>query len=65
VTKKKSDNRGVIGNSEKRHPREERVDTHSFARHRYKLEELLVGMSPQAVHEAFDWGADVGRKIVD
>lgn len=32
---------------------------------RYTLEELLVGMTPEAMHEAFDWGPDVGREIVD
>jgi len=63
VTKKKTDNDGVVGNSGK--PSEERTDTHSFARGRYKLEDLLAGMSPQAMREAFDWGADVGREIVD
>lgn len=32
---------------------------------RYRLEDLLVGMTPEAMHEAFDWGPDVGREIVD
>ena len=32
---------------------------------RYTLGDLLTGMTPQAMHEAFDWGADVGREIVD
>ncbi len=31
----------------------------------YALEELLIGMTPEAMHEAFDWGPDVGREIVD
>ncbi|HWB50938.1 MAG TPA: AbrB/MazE/SpoVT family DNA-binding domain-containing protein [Stellaceae bacterium] len=32
--------------------------------HRYILAELLDGMTPEAMHEAFDWGPDVGREIV-
>jgi len=28
----------------------------------YRLEELLVGLTPKAMHEAFDWGPDVGRE---
>ena len=32
---------------------------------RYRLKDLLVGMTPEAMHEAFDWGPDVGREIVD
>jgi antitoxin MazE len=32
---------------------------------RSRLEDLLVGMTPEAVHEAFHWGRDVGREIVD
>jgi antitoxin MazE len=32
---------------------------------RYKLEELLVNMTPEAMREAFDWGPDMGREIVD
>lgn len=31
----------------------------------YTLEELLVGMTPEAMHEAFDWGEDVGRERVE
>jgi antitoxin MazE len=31
----------------------------------YTLEELLVGMTPEAMHEAFDWGEDVGREQVE
>jgi antitoxin MazE len=30
----------------------------------YTLEELLVGMTPESMHEAFDWGEDVGRERV-
>ena len=37
----------------------------SVARPVYSLEELLVGMTPEAMHEAFDWGEDVGREVVD
>ena len=31
----------------------------------YTLEELLVGMTPEAMHEAFDWGEDIGRERVE
>lgn len=31
---------------------------------RYVLEELLRGMTPEAMHEAFDWGPDKGRENV-
>jgi antitoxin MazE len=31
----------------------------------YRLEDLLVGMTPEAMHAAYDWGPDVGREIVD
>jgi antitoxin MazE len=34
-------------------------------RPQYKLKELLVGMTPKAMHDAFDWGPDVGRESVD
>jgi antitoxin MazE len=37
----------------------------SPARPRYVLAELLKGMTPQAMREAFDWGPDKGREIVD
>lgn len=37
----------------------------SPARRIYALEELLIGMTPEAMHEAFDWGPDVGREIVE
>lgn len=37
----------------------------SLPRPRYRLEDLLVGITPEAMHEAFDWGPDVGREIVD
>jgi antitoxin MazE len=35
------------------------------SRKRYKLSDLLVGMTPQAMHEAYDWGDDLGREIVE
>ncbi len=31
----------------------------------YTLDELLDGTSPEAMREAFSWGDDVGREIVD
>lgn len=31
----------------------------------YTLDELLAGMTPEAMHEAFDWGPDLGREQVD
>jgi antitoxin MazE len=37
----------------------------SPARRRYTLAELLEGMTPEAMHEAFDWGPDMGREIVE
>ncbi len=37
----------------------------SPTRRTYTLDELLVGMTPDAMHEAFDWGADVGREAVE
>ncbi len=35
------------------------------AQPRYVLAELLKGMTPQAMREAFDWGPDKGREIVE
>ena len=32
---------------------------------RYRLEDLIANMTPQAMHDAFDWGDDVGGEIVD
>jgi antitoxin MazE len=29
------------------------------------LAALLVGMTPAALHEAFDWGDDVGRERIE
>ena len=37
----------------------------SLRRHRYRLEDLLAGITPEAMQDAFDWGPDVGREIVD
>ncbi|HEV2300423.1 MAG TPA: AbrB/MazE/SpoVT family DNA-binding domain-containing protein [Stellaceae bacterium] len=37
----------------------------SPARPRYELAELLRGMTPQAMREAFDWGGDKGREVVE
>ncbi len=31
----------------------------------WRLEDLLLGMTPQAMGEAFDWGDDRGREAVD
>jgi antitoxin MazE len=35
------------------------------ARPRYVLSELLKGMTPKAMREAFDWGPEKGREIVE
>src|SRR5207253_665156 len=35
------------------------------ARPRYVLAELLKGITPEAMREAFDWGPDKGREIVE
>ena len=35
------------------------------ARPRYVLADLLQGMTPQAMREAFAWGPDKGREIVE
>ena len=35
------------------------------ARPRYVLSELLEGVTPEAMREAFDWGPDKGREIVE
>jgi antitoxin MazE len=37
----------------------------SPARPRYALADLLRGMTPEAMHDAFDWGPDRGREAVD
>ena len=35
------------------------------AQPRYILIDLLKGMTPEAMREAFDWGPDKGREIVE
>ncbi|MDO8837468.1 MAG: AbrB/MazE/SpoVT family DNA-binding domain-containing protein [Parvibaculum sp.] len=35
------------------------------ARPRFNLDDLLVGMTPEAMSDAFDWGPDKGREIVE
>ncbi len=37
----------------------------SPARPKYVLADLVADMTPEAMHEAFDWGPDVGREIVE
>jgi antitoxin MazE len=37
----------------------------STARPVYRLDELLVGMTPEAMHEALDWGPDAGCEAVE
>jgi antitoxin MazE len=32
---------------------------------RYILADLLRGMTPEAMHDAFDWGPDRGREVID
>ena len=32
---------------------------------RYVLADLLLNMTPQAARDAFDWGDDVGREVID
>jgi antitoxin MazE len=34
-------------------------------RAQYRLAELLRGVTPQAMRDAFEWGPDKGREIVD
>ena len=36
----------------------------SVARPVYRLDELLEGVTPEAMGEAFDWGPDQGREQV-
>jgi len=31
----------------------------------YTLAELTEGLTPEALHEAFDWGDDRGREAID
>jgi antitoxin MazE len=37
----------------------------SPARPRYVLADLLNGMTPEAMRDAFDWGPDKSREIVE
>ncbi|OAN45215.1 AbrB/MazE/SpoVT family DNA-binding domain-containing protein [Magnetospirillum moscoviense] len=37
----------------------------SLARPRYQLGDLLTGMTPSSMRDAFDWGDDVGRETVE
>ena len=37
----------------------------SPSRPRYRLENLLTGMTPRAMRAAYDWGPDKGREAVD
>ena len=37
----------------------------SPARPRYVLADLLEGMTPEEMRQAFDWGPDRGREIVE
>lgn len=37
----------------------------SISRPRYALDDLLKGLTPDAMRDAFDWGPDVGREAVD
>ena len=59
---------GRIGLSEGSRVEVELEDEHiviSLARPRYTLDELLRGMTPEAMHEAFDRGPERGREAVD
>ena len=37
----------------------------SPARPRYVLADLLRGMTPEGMRQAFDWGPDRGREIIE
>ncbi|MEE3625534.1 AbrB/MazE/SpoVT family DNA-binding domain-containing protein [Nitrospirillum sp. BR 11752] len=37
----------------------------ALARPRYRLADLLVGMTPHDMGGTFDWGEDVGREVVE
>jgi antitoxin MazE len=37
----------------------------SLSRPRYRLEELLTGVTPRAMRAAYDWGPDKGRESVE
>jgi hypothetical protein len=31
----------------------------------YRLEDLLIGLTPEMMRRVFDWGPDIGREIVE
>jgi antitoxin MazE len=33
--------------------------------HRLTLDDILDGVTPEAMHDAFDWGPDLGRENVE
>ncbi len=37
----------------------------SAARPRYKIEDLVADLSNEALREAFDWGPDQGREVIE
>jgi len=37
----------------------------SLRKPRYRLEDLLVGVTPEEMRAAFDWGPDLGREVVE
>ncbi|HVZ36542.1 MAG TPA: AbrB/MazE/SpoVT family DNA-binding domain-containing protein [Polyangiaceae bacterium] len=37
----------------------------TVARPAYALEDLLKGMTPGAMHAAYDWGPELGREAVE
>ena len=37
----------------------------SSAQPRYRLSDLLIGMTPEDMRGVFDWGEDVGREVVE
>jgi antitoxin MazE len=37
----------------------------SPARQRYVLADLLKAMTPEAMRQAFDWGPNIGREIIE
>jgi len=43
--------------------RDDDLGASGTAQRRYTLAELLEGMTPEAMREAFDWGPDPGQEI--
>jgi antitoxin MazE len=37
----------------------------SRAKPRYRLDDLLSGMTPRAMRTAFDWGPEKGREVIE